>query len=268
MSVKVKSIEAEEDLEYHPSQEVKRVKLDAKGVYYQDLNETIRRLIFRDEVKEIELFNVNGQRYIGDGIGKKVKIIIHGVPGNDLGAFMDGPTIIVNSNAQDGVGNTMNDGKIVVHGMAGDVLGYGMRGGKIFIKGDVGYRVGIHMKSYKDTIPVLIAGGKAGDFFGEYMAGGILVLLGLEHTNRPLVGSYVGTGMHGGTIYLRGDVEKRQLGREVGIKELTPGDFELLENILKEYCEDLKLDIKVIMSKKFIKLVPVSHRPYGRLYAY
>ena len=268
MSVKAK--EKELDLEIKPEEKagVKRVKIDAKGVYYRDLNKAIRDFIFKDDVNEIELLNVNGQRYIGDGINKQVKIIIHGVPGNDLGVFMDGPTIIVNSNAQDGVGNTMNDGKIVINGMAGDVIGYGMRCGKIFIKGDVGYRVGIHMKSYKDKIPFLIAGGKAGDFFGEYMAGGVLMLLGLEESDKPIVGNYVGTGMHGGAIYIRGEVEKRQLGMEVGVQELSSEDHNLIEPVLKEYCEDLRLDMNQVMSKKFIKLVPVSHRPYGRLYAY
>ncbi|HID18060.1 TPA: hypothetical protein EYP27_00795, partial [Candidatus Bathyarchaeota archaeon] len=129
------------------------------------------------------LKNVNGQRCIGGGIRAKVKIIVEGVPGNDLAAFMDGPTIIVKSNAQDCVGNTMNDGKVVVHGNAGDALGYGMRGGRLFIKGDVGYRVGIHMKAYMDKNPVLIAGGFARDFLGEYMAGGFLIVLGLNRHN-------------------------------------------------------------------------------------
>jgi len=268
MSVKVKEKELDLSVKFEEKAVAKRVKINAKGVYYRDLNKTIRDLIFKDGVDEIELLNVNGQRYIGDGISRKVKIIIHGVPGNDLGVFMDGPTIIVNSNAQDGVGNTMNDGKIVIHGMAGDVIGYGMRCGKIFIKDDVGYRVGIHMKSHKDKIPFLIVGGKAGDFFGEYMAGGVLILLGLEENDKPIVGDYVGTGMHGGAIYVRGEVDKRQLGKEVGIKELNAEDYGLIEPVLKEYCEDLRLDMNQVMSKKFIKLIPVSHRPYGRLYAY
>ena len=34
----------------------------------------------------------------------------------------------------------------------------------------------------------------AGDFFGEYMAGGIMILLGMNGKS-PLVGDYVGTGM-------------------------------------------------------------------------
>ena len=103
--------------------------------------------------KEIRLKNVNGQYYIGDGLRGDCKIIVEGVPGNDLAAFMDGPTIVVKGNAQDNIGNTMNSGKVIVEGHAGDVLGYGMRGGKLHIRGDVGYRVGIHMKGYKSRCP-------------------------------------------------------------------------------------------------------------------
>ena len=55
-----------------------------------------------------------------------------------------------------------------------------MRSGKIFIKGDVGYRVGIHMKAYENLYPVIIIGGTAQDFLGEYMAGGLLIVLGLN----------------------------------------------------------------------------------------
>lgn len=49
-----------------------------------------------------------------------------------------------------------------------DATGYAMRGGKIFVRGNAGYRAGIHMKAYKDKTPVLVIGGKAGSFLGEY----------------------------------------------------------------------------------------------------
>jgi glutamate synthase domain-containing protein 3 len=246
-----------------------KVEIDAFGIYYKELNEMIRDHI-SDGKKEIILKNVNGQRYIGGAIRRNdVNITIDGVPGNDLASFMDGPTVRVRENAQDGICNTMNSGKVIVEGDAGDVLGYGMRGGKLFVKGDVGYRVGIHMKAYENNIPVIVAGGKARDFFGEYMAGGILVLLGMENSNNkkdPLVGDYVGTGMHGGTIYLRGKVDKYQLGREVGVLEPDEEDKKLLEKLLAEYCADLKMDLKETLAGDFIKLAPFSHRPYGKLY--
>ncbi len=80
-------------------------------------------------------------------------IDMYGTPGNDLGAFMNGPKVTVYGNAQDGCGNTMNEGEIVIHGHAGDVTGHSMRGGRIFVKDYVGYRVGIHMKEYQKKIP-------------------------------------------------------------------------------------------------------------------
>src|SRR3989337_2743988 len=112
--------------------------IDAKGVYYRELNSKVRDAVSKGE-KEILLKNVNGQYYIGDGLQGDAKITVEGVPGNDLAAFMDGPTIIVKGNAQDNIGNTMNSRKVIVEGHAGDVLGYGMRGGKLHIRGDVGY---------------------------------------------------------------------------------------------------------------------------------
>jgi glutamate synthase domain-containing protein 3 len=134
---------------------------------------------------------------------------------------MDGPTIEVFDNSQDGGGNTMNAGNVYIHGHAGDVCGYGMRGGRFFVLGDVGYRVGIHMKAYMGKTPVIVIGGTAGHFLGEYMAGGIIVLLGLEkRAGQPIAGDYLGTGMHGGTIFVRGEVDSRRVGKEVGIEKL------------------------------------------------
>jgi len=163
----------------------------------------------------------------------------------------------------------MNTGKIAVHGNAGDVLGYGMRGGKIFIKGNVGYRVGIHMKGYLHQVPVLIAGGTAGDFFGEYMAGGIMILLGLNsNENKPLTGDYFATGMHGGVIYLRGKLNKTKCGAEVGTVPLTEEDNILINKLLKEFAEDFSIDLKSIFSIPFTKVIPLTTRPYGNLYTY
>jgi len=243
--------------------------IDCQSIYYKYANEAVRRC-FADGIKTVKLINVNGQRYIGTGIkGKDLRIEVYGTPGQDMAMFMDGPTLEVFGNAQDGVGNTMNAGTVIVHGGAGDVLGYGMRGGKVFIKGDVGYRVGIHMKAYEDLRPIMICGGKARDFFGEYMAGGLLILLGMEsRLEGPLVGGYLGTGMHGGEIFLRGEVEAWQVGKECGIFTATPEEMEALKPLLAEYCEAVGFDLDEVMAEKFTRLVPISHRPYGKLYTY
>lgn len=244
-------------------------RIDARRIYYKTLNEQIREQI-EAGAHTVILDNVNGQRYIGAGLTGHggVTVVVNGVPGNDLATFMDGPTIIVNENAQDGIANTMNQGLVVVNGDAGDVLGYGMRGGRLYVRGDVGYRVGIHMKSYKEQVPVIVAGGRAGDFFGEYMAGGVLVLLGLGVEDKRVTGSYVGTGMHGGTIYIRGEVGEGQLGKEVRVFPLEDEDRKLLTDLLAEFAADTGLDVSGVAPDDFAKLRPFSHRPYGNMYVY
>ncbi len=246
-----------------------RIEIDAKGVHYRELNERIRAAV-AEGAREIELLHVNGQRYIGDGLRQDVRIAVDGVPGNDLGIFMNGPLITVNNNAQDAVGNTMNGGKIVVKGMAGDVCGYGMRGGRLFILRDAGYRVGIHMKGYKDLNPVIVIGGNAGDFLAEYMAGGVIVLLRMfgRDNGSSATGDYLGAGMHGGTVYVRDGIDRRKLGKGVAVAEITDTDRTLLQGILTEYAADLGLDAREILTERFEKLIPLSTRPYAKLYTY
>ena len=243
------------------------MKIDADGLHYKELNERIHAAIDGGD-REIALAHVLGQRYIGAGLNCSTQITIDGVPGNDLGAFMNGAEITVRSNAQDGVGNTMNAGRIVIHGHAGDILGHSMRGGRIYVKSDAGYRAGIHMKAYRDHFPVVIIGGTAGDYLGEYMAGGVLAVLGIGCDEGSPVGEYVGTGMHGGVIYIRGCVEGFQLGREAGVDALDDDDWETLSALIDEYGRDLAVDVSTLRRDDFIKLTPTSTRPYGNLYAY
>ncbi len=243
-------------------------RIDARGIYYKTLNEQIREEMLNG-AQTVILENVNGQRYIGGGLsGEDVRVVINGVPGNDLATFMTGPTLIVNENAQDGVANTMNRGLVVINGDAGDVLGYGMRGGRLYVRGDVGYRVGIHMKAYEDQRPAMVIGGKARDFFGEYMAGGELVLLGLGSDGKDIVGSYLGTGMHGGVIYVRGEVAEHQLGKEVSIAPLSAAEQSRVAELVGDFAGWMGLDAGEILERPFIKIFPYTHRPYGKLYAY
>jgi glutamate synthase domain-containing protein 3 len=209
---------------------------------------------------------VYGQRYIGTDLEGSFDIEVYGTPGNDLGAFMNGPTVTVHGNAQDGCGNTMDKGKIVIHGYAGDIVGYSMRGGRIFIRDNAGYRVGIHMKEYHEKRPVIVVGGTAQDFLGEYMAGGVVAVLGLtlsegeKHHAR-----FVGTGMHGGKMYIRGTVS--HLAKEVAVVGLEVSDRTLLHDLIDEYSRYFDVNLQGIRIDEFNKLIPASYRPYGKLYS-
>ncbi|HID43753.1 MAG TPA: hypothetical protein EYP30_08300 [Archaeoglobaceae archaeon] len=247
-------------------------EIDSRTLKHKELNDLMRECVLRG-VKKFVVRNVVGQRYIGTRLNisnpEKVQIDIYGIAGNDLGAFLNGHRIVVHGNAQDGVGNTMDDGEIVIEGRAGDVVAMSMRGGKIFIRDNVGYRTAIHMKEYEGKIPVLAVGGTAQDFFGEYMAGGRVILLGLNlDKNEPHKAHYIGTGMHGGIIYIRGKVEKYQLGKEVGVLEPEKEDWKIIEENVNLFSEYFNLEADDILSGKFIKLTPVSRRPYGKIYAY
>jgi glutamate synthase domain-containing protein 3 len=255
-------------------------KKSKKPLRYKVLNELIHNAADEGN-KHIIVKNVLGQRFIAACMEHKdVKLDIYGTPGNDLGVFMDGPTIEVHGNCEDQTGNTMNSGTIIVHGNAWDVTGLAARGGKIFVRGNGGYRIGIHMKAYLDMMPIIVYGGTVREFFGEYMAGGILVALGLninkgnprkkieEANPKDIVRGSLGTGIHGGAIYVRGKISTECLGVGATILPIDSSDEKLLNPILKEFCTHFHVPMDKIWDKELVKVVPASARPYGSYYNY
>lgn len=232
-------------------------KIDAKNIDYRQLNDIIK------ENSEITLVNCEGQRFIGSGTENK-KIIVYGVAGNALGAYNCGSFIETFSNAQDAVGDTMNKGKIVVHGSVGDSLGYAMRGGEIFVEQNAGYRAGIHIKEYGDIKPVIVIGGKAGCFLGEYQAGGLIIVLNLN--GDKIVGDYCGTGMHGGKMFLRTSTPPTDLPSQVKVEKATDKDLKEIEKYVAEYCEYFGRSVNEILNSDFYVLTPNSANPYRQLY--
>ena len=242
--------------------------IDAAGLDHRTLNARIKAAIAAGAT-EVDLLNVCGQRYLGCGLDCPVTMRIEGIPGNDLAAFMSGPRIYCSGNVQDGVANTMDDGLVVAPGHAGDVLGYSMRGGQVYVRGNAGYRIGIHMKSYLSKEPVIVIGGRVKDFAGEYMAGGVLVVLGLDvPAGEPLVGRYCGSGMHGGVMYVRGEVPPGRIGKGVTVEEPGEEDIARLRGLLEPYCRAFALSLDEVLQRPFQKLRAASTRPHGQLYAY
>lgn len=239
------------------------MNITAGAMHFKDLNGLVRE----SEEKNITIDNCMGQRYIGAASSGK-KITINGTPGNALGCYLNGSDIIVNGNAQDATGDTMNTGRIIVKGNCGDTTGYGMRGGKIFAHGDSGYRTGIHMKSYIGNPPVVIIGGAAGTFLGEYQAGGYIIVLGMNTQKKRIVGNFCGTGMHGGKMYLRCSLDEipDSMPAQVKAELATPEDMAEIDEYLDEYCKLLKEDKKEILDHQFVVITPNSANPYHNLY--
>ncbi len=241
------------------------MELVAKGVYYSDLNEQIKQLA--STPGDIDIKQVCGHRYIGCGLKSHTKLNVFGTLGNDSACYMDGATLEVFGNAQDGIANTMNDGKLIIHGSCGDIIGYAMRGGDMFIEGYAGYRVGIHMKEYFEKIPKIVIGSKAGDFLGEYMAGGRIVVLGLGlEEGEEAAGRYFGTGMHGGKMFVRGPVCEALMGKEIKQFELDKEDKVFLKQTVADYTAYFDTDTSEIKIDEFKKYQPMSARPYSEMY--
>ena len=245
----------------------KSVRIDAREIHYTPLNQMIRRAV-ADGVTNITIDNVLGQRFIADGLrGEGVTITVNGVPGGDLGMFMSGPTLIIHGNADHAPGNTMDRGCIVIHGSAGDAVGHSMRGGRVYVRDDIGYRGGIHMKQYMDKRPVLVVGGSARAFVGEYMAGGLLVVLGLSGI-PPLSERGVGSGIHGGEIFVRGNVSDNLLG--VGAKQKPASDDEkhMIAPVVRDFAAKFAFDPTPLLASDYTRIVPASARPFANKYTW
>ena len=234
--------------------------IDVTNLGYKEINERLR-----EDCRDFTLTGCCGQRFIAAGMSGK-DITIEGVPGNALGAYFNGGTITVHANAQDAVGDTMNEGKIVVYGSIGDAAGYAMRGGHIFIRDNAGYRAGIHMKAYGEKLPVMVIGGSAGSFLGEYQAGGIIVVLGLNVPEEKIVGYCPCTGMHGGKMFLRSSCHNVKFPDQVTARMADEEDMKELREYVTEFCDLFGYNADEILSAPFTVVTPDSNNPYRQMY--
>jgi NADPH-dependent glutamate synthase beta subunit-like oxidoreductase/glutamate synthase domain-containing protein 3/NAD-dependent dihydropyrimidine dehydrogenase PreA subunit len=173
------------------------------------LEERVQDAVEKGERRiEIQAF---GQQGLGGRLWKagseSVHVVIKGQAGQRVGSLGFPNTFIeVMGPASDDVGWLNAGSQIVVHGNAGNGLANAMAQGKIFVAGNIGAR-GMTMTKSNPRFdpPEIWVLGSVGDYFGEFMAGGIAVICGVEPQDpenvlgyRPLV------GMVGGKIYFRG----------------------------------------------------------------
>ena len=234
--------------------------INAENLDFQTLNALVR-----SSEGDCAITHCRGQRFIAAGAPKR-DIVIEGTPGNALGAYLNGARITVRGNAQDAVGDTMNDGVIAIHGSVGDTAGYAMRGGRIYVKGSAGYRAGIHMKAYREKLPVMVIGETAGSFLGEYQAGGLIVVLDIGRSGKPIVSNFPGTGMHGGKMFLRSDCKGIVFPPQVKTRAAGREDMAEIEPYLREFCEYFGYGCAALSAAPFTVVTPDSSNPYHQMY--
>jgi NADPH-dependent glutamate synthase beta subunit-like oxidoreductase/glutamate synthase domain-containing protein 3/NAD-dependent dihydropyrimidine dehydrogenase PreA subunit len=152
-----------------------------------------------------------GQHGIGGRLWRAgqeaVRIEIVGQPGQRVGSMGFANTAIeVHGPASDDVGWLNAGAEIVVHGNVGNGCANAMAQGKIYVAGNIGAR-GMTMTKHNPRFnpPELWVLGSAGDYFGEFMAGGIAVVCGYEAQNREnILGYRPFVGMVGGRVFFRG----------------------------------------------------------------
>ncbi len=180
-------------------------QIDAGAIEYNRLNQAILK---GDQA--ITINNVAGHRYIGINFPDSEKdITIYGTPGNCFMNLNENNSSTIYGNVADDCCDSMGGGMVKIYGDAGDILCQAFNGGKVYVLGNAGNRACIQMREYVDKSTVVVINGKFDDYLGEYMSGGTLLVLSNSDRN---FGRYIGSGMIGGTIFIRGKVNSRNVG--------------------------------------------------------
>lgn len=155
-----------------------------------------------------------GQHGLGGRLWKAgdepVHVRIKGSPGQRVGSMgFPNTRIEIMGPASDDVGWLNGGAEIVVHGNAGNGCCNAMAQGKVYVAGSTGARAMTMTKhNPRFAPPELWVLGGAGDYFAEFMAGGIAVVCGHRAQNPSNVLGYRPcVGMVGGRIYFRGPHE-------------------------------------------------------------
>ncbi|MBF0389510.1 MAG: FAD-dependent oxidoreductase [Desulfamplus sp.] len=188
-----------------------------------------------------------GQHGIGGRLWRagngKIKIRIQGHSGQRTGSLGFANTEIeVMGPASDDIGWLNAGAEIVVHGNASNGAMNGGAQGKVYIGGNIGAR-GMTMTKRNPRFdpPELWVLGSAGDYFGEFMAGGIAVVCGYNKDTPPFkegepwnpnaLGYRPLVGMVGGKVFCRGDVTEFSKS-DAKVIPITDDDWDwLLKNL-------------------------------------
>lgn len=218
-------------------------KENGKRVSSRVLEETIHRHI-KNGRRNIEV-DALGQHGIGgrlwDTQNEPVNIKITGQSGQRTGSLGHANTKIeVFGPASDDIGWLNAGAQIIVHGHASNGVMNGAAQGRVYIDGSIGAR-GMTMTKHNPRFepPELWVLGSAGDYFGEFMAGGIAVICGNGSTpEEKILGYRPLVGMVGGKVFVQGSV-KGFSQKDAKLTFLDDDDWEWLTENLKIFLEKI-----------------------------
>ncbi|NTV43236.1 MAG: pyridine nucleotide-disulfide oxidoreductase, partial [Syntrophobacteraceae bacterium] len=194
---------------------------------------------------EVQAF---GQHGIGGRLWKAgehpVHVKILGSVGQRAGSMgFPNTRIEIMGPASDDVGWLNAGAEIVVHGNAGNGAANAMAQGKVYIAGSIGAR-GMTMTKHNPRFdaPELWVLGSVGDYFGEFMAGGVAVVCGHEPQNPDnILGHRPCVGMVGGKIFFHGP-HKGYSQADAKLVPISDEEWHWLMGSLKQFLKALHQD--------------------------
>ncbi|HZB76301.1 MAG TPA: hypothetical protein VE526_08775 [Solirubrobacteraceae bacterium] len=192
-----------------------RAEFDARELTTRKINAELRRLVYREGVRDVTILNPGARHSLGVGILQRCTITFDGSLGYFGLGLIDGPEVHVRGRVGWSACENMMSGVVVVDGNAGSLTAAAIRGGDVVVRGRVGARTGIDQKG--GTVIVL---GDAGSMTGFMMQRGRQIIVGN-------VGPGLGDSMYDGTIYVGGKV--KSLGVDCVPGEWTEADTEFVE---------------------------------------
>ncbi len=186
-----------------------------------------------------------GQHGIGgrlwDAGEDTVNVRITGHSGQRTGSLgCENTKIEIMGPASDDIGWLNAGAEIVVHGHASNGALNGGAQGKVYIGGSIGAR-GMTMTKRNPRFepPELWVLGAAGDYFGEFMAGGIAVICGHNiGEDVPVLGYRPLVGMVGGKIFVRGNVDDFSQ-KDAKAAPITDEEWAWLSSNLETFLEKI-----------------------------
>ncbi len=219
-------------------------KVDGRRIASRLLEEQIQAAVAEGHTRlHVEAY---GQHGIGGRLWKagdqKVHLKITGPVGQRTGSLgFDNTVVEIMGPTSDDIGWLNAGAEIIVHGNASNGACNGMAQGKVYVAGNIGAR-GMTMtkQNPRFAAPELWVLGAAGDYFAEFMAGGIAVICGHDAQDphnvlgyRPMV------GMVGGKVFFRGPHK----GYSHGDAKMVPIDDEAwqwLNSNLKVFLDKIQ----------------------------
>jgi methylamine---glutamate N-methyltransferase subunit B len=198
-----------------------RAEFDARDLTTRKINAELRRLVYREGVRDVTIRNPGARHSLGVGILQRCRITFDGSLGYFGLGLIDGPEVHVRGRVGWSACENMMSGVVIVDGNAGSLTAAAIRGGDVLVRGRVGARTGIDQKG--GTVIVL---GDAGSMTGFMMQRGRQILLGD-------VGPGLGDSMYDGILYVGGKV--KALGVDCVPGEWTDADTEFIARKFRIY---------------------------------